>query len=257
MIIIIYLFIVFGTKKNGGWITHLLSIISPATQRCNAATTLSSLVSTMYVKTEDTPPRLPPPTYIDKDAEINLIERNGKSPTLMVVMLHGLHGTIKDFSNRLVPRLSKVSKESCMVVMPTCNQGKYIQLIGSNTTNGTKDCAERAMVVLKRILKSHPRSSTLRDVIVLGHSFGGIYARYLCKLMVDENIIPKRLNPLHFISVATPHLGIRRKKSAFFSIFKAIAPVFAGTTYVFSILSLSLSLCPYVCRSDNNNNNNT
>lgn len=177
-----------------------------------------------------TPPPIPTPSYIDKDAKIHLILRNGKRPKVMIVMLHGLHGTIEDFK-RIVPRLRlDLKKESCMVVLPTCNQSKYVQLIGSNTTNGTKNCAERVLSVLKRILKSHPHASSLSDIVILGHSFGGIYSRYLCKLMVDAKIIPKRLRPLHYVSVATPHLGIRRKNGVFFSIFKTVAPVFAGCT---------------------------
>ena len=184
-----------------------------------------------------TPPPIPKASlsslssYTEKDAEIEVMIRNGKSPKVMILMCHGLHGTIKDFTNRLVPRFRlDLKKESCMVVLPTCNQSKYVQVIGSNTIKGTKDNAERVLSVLKRILKSHPNAGTITDFVVLGHSFGGIYARYLCKLMVDENIIPKRLKPLHYISIASPHLGIRRKKGAFFSIFKTMAPVFGGTT---------------------------
>ncbi len=163
-------------------------------------------------------------------ADIHVVLRDNEDPKLLILMCHGLHGTIKDFTNRLTGSLERASSSSYFLVLPTCNQGKYVQLIQSNTSNGTKVCAERVLSVMRKILKNHPRSRTLKDIIILGHSFGGIYTRYLLKLLVDESIIPKRLNPLHFISVASPHLGIRRKKGVFFGLFKTLAPIFAGST---------------------------
>ena len=166
-------------------------------------------------------------------------------PEILVVFLHGVHGTVSDFA-RLVPALEKAAVETDKVsdddddddrggkgiflLMPTCNQSsKRPQLIFSKTKEGIEACAERALRVVENTLK-RPDASRLRKIVVLGHSFGGIYGRYLLKRLVDRNIVPETLEPLHYISVASPHLGIRRKNGVFFAAYRSLAPALAGTT---------------------------
>lgn len=100
-------------------------------------------------------------------------------PEVMMLLLHGIHGTIADFK-RLVPALSVAcARTSLFILQPTCNQcdGAGIELLHSKTKDGIKKCAERVLCVVKNVLKTHPDSKYLKGIVVLGHSFGGIYAR--------------------------------------------------------------------------------
>jgi hypothetical protein len=44
---------------------------------------------------------------------------------------------------------------------------------------------------------------------LIGHSLGGIYARCVAGLLLRKGLIPSKVIPLNFITLATPHLGSR------------------------------------------------
>lgn len=61
---------------------------------------------------------------------------------------------------------------------------------------------------IKRIVTANP---SFREISIVGNSLGGLYARYAISLLYeprDKTIAG--LRPKTFMTVATPHLGVRR-----------------------------------------------
>ena len=76
----------------------------------------------------------------------------------------------------------------------------------------------------------------------MAHSLGGMYARYMVKLLFDGGLFSK-LVPLMFITLATPHMGARHFTQVFGSrATELITPAFVGLTgeILFSLFSLFL-----------------
>ena len=170
----------------------------------------------------------------------------GAKPSTLVVCCHGLSGSHDDY-NRLVITFSEAvagqttntntntttttttnnNNNTFLFVLPTTNEGWPIN---HPTHQGTLPCATRAYTAVTEVLREHPDATELQNIIVVGHSFGGIYSRAMIKMFVEDGTIPDKLKPLGYLSIASPHLGIRRRPSAFTSIFQFVAPIVGGTT---------------------------
>jgi hypothetical protein len=149
-------------------------------------------------------------------------------PHLLVVLCHGFQGSHNDFV-RLVPTLaSTFSNKSIFVITTMSNEGWPGPW--HPTRQGTLPCATRAYNEILTIINGHKEATQLNSVVVLGHSFGGIYSRAMLKLMKDDNVIPARLFPLMYISMASPHLGVRWRPSLLTSVWQFGASVVAGRT---------------------------
>lgn len=48
---------------------------------------------------------------------------------------------------------------------------------------------------------------------IIGHSLGGIVARYLCYLLLKTNWLAGRLVPVSFMTIGSPHLGVVRSSN--------------------------------------------
>jgi pimeloyl-ACP methyl ester carboxylesterase len=55
-------------------------------------------------------------------------------------------------------------------------------------------------------------SHAITHMSIVGHSLGGLIARYLAKLLQDEGVFT-RVTPYAFVTMASPHLGVRRPQS--------------------------------------------
>merc|ERR1712048_708735 len=94
-----------------------------------------------------------------------------------------------------------------------------ISLSGEETKKGVEHAAHLAYSSLKRTIDE---ASNLKWCTFVTLSFGGLYGRFLAKLMVDDGRLgsasstdashaPRRQLRAHkFISIASPHLGVRR-----------------------------------------------
>ena len=62
------------------------------------------------------------------------------------------------------------------------------------------------MEELRGVLAAHP---SLQEISFVGHSMGGLIARYAAGQLFDPEtrLIADRLRPVHYVSLATPHLG--------------------------------------------------
>ena len=162
-------------------------------------------------------------------ATIHYNESN-TSPTVVVVLCHGFQGSHKDF-HRLVAHLVSTFSEknqSVFILTPTSSEGWPGPF--HPTRQGTLACAARAHQELVAVINTHPAATCLSSLIVVGHSFGGVYSRAMLRLLHADHTIPERLTPLGFISVASPHLGIRWRPSVWTSICQFAARTLAGVT---------------------------
>ena len=164
-------------------------------------------------------------------AKIHILPSTTKTkPTNLLILCHGLNGSHDDY-NRWITTLSAnisttTNPQSFFVVVPTTNEGWPLN---HPTHQGILHSATLAYKAVQTVITEHPEATELQNIIVVGHSFGGIYSRALIKMMADDGTIP-RLRPLGYISIASPHLGVRRKPSAFTSVFQFFAPLVGGVT---------------------------
>jgi hypothetical protein len=86
--------------------------------------------------------------------------------------------------------------QNMIVVVPTCNQG--------STHSGIEEGAKKYFYWIKKYY-----TTDIKEISIIGHSLGGLYARFLVGLLYQHNFIPQILKPKVFISLSTPHLPLR------------------------------------------------
>ena len=76
----------------------------------------------------------------------------------------------------------------------------------TQTYQGIDVCGDRLVEELGEVLATHP---SLQEISFVGHSMGGLIARYAAGQLFDPEtrLIADRLRPVHYVSLATPHLG--------------------------------------------------
>jgi len=116
----------------------------------------------------------------------------------LVVLLHGFLGGPGDFDNFV-----KVVEE-----LDPCKDFLLLPVSKNNcTTDGIVNGATRAFEEVMSTIEENKQ--TLSKISVIGHSLGGLYGRYLVYLL-DKHVVFNVLTPVVFVTLATPHLGIRR-----------------------------------------------
>jgi hypothetical protein len=122
-----------------------------------------------------------------------------KLPILMhlAVLLHGLNGSPSELFY-ILNQFNKRNFKNTLVKAPSCNY--------QVTSDGVKRGAERLFDWILNEILIHG----ITHISFIGHSLGGIYARYCLGLLHEFGIIPYTLTPVNFITLATPHLGARQ-----------------------------------------------
>lgn len=110
--------------------------------------------------------------------------------THLFICIHGLYGSGDNLA--YVKSQLEANDHSIYVCTPTVN-----------TTTGIDNGASIIFKLIKDFLVSNPQ---MTHISLLGHSLGGLYARYVAKLLYEYNLF-NRLKPMHFITFGTPHLG--------------------------------------------------
>lgn len=167
------------TETKSGWamsspiLNHIIGIIK------------SSMVITTPSTNEFPPPPLPETQSESNDSDIHL-----------VVLIHGLDGFSSDLEF-IAKRLQQRFTTPLRTLSPKCNHWK--------THDGIMNGAQR---ILECVLKEleHPG---IKYISIIGHSLGGLYARCLVGLLYKHGVIPDKVIPINFITLATPHLGSR------------------------------------------------
>lgn len=120
-------------------------------------------------------------------------------PTHLAVLVHGYVGTPEDLSY-LKEAITKFGQGKVLAYTPSCNRGR--------TKDGVRAGGERVAEEVRAVVQQHP---SLQDISFVGNSLGGLYSRYALSLLWDpEAKTIAGLRPVSFLTVATPHLGVRR-----------------------------------------------
>lgn len=126
--------------------------------------------------------------------------RQGKSGKKLhlVAFLHGLWGSAGDFAN-FVEFLTSQDDAKEYIFLPLSQN--------TSTMDGVSVGAERALKEVSLTLEKNV--DQVDRISIVGHSLGGIYARYLVYLLDQQGFFEK-LEPVVFATFATPHLGVRK-----------------------------------------------
>lgn len=117
-------------------------------------------------------------------------------PNHLVVLSHGIMGTGDD----LEYLANLLESGGCQVLKSRSNEN-------FRSFNGIKACGE---ALAQEIIELVERNPDLRMISVVGNSLGGLYARYSISILFSEKDgTICGLKPYRFMSIATPHLGVR------------------------------------------------
>ncbi|POM59615.1 Cytochrome Oxidase Biogenesis (Oxa1) Family [Phytophthora palmivora] len=95
------------------------------------------------------------------------------------------------------------------------------------TYDGVDLGGERLADEIQQLAAKMPK---LQKLSMIGHSLGGLYNRYCIGLLLNRGFFDK-IEPMNFVTLATPHLGIRRpRRGATNVVFNALMPkIFSRT----------------------------
>eukprot|EP00598_Pedospumella_elongata_P008087 CAMPEP_0184969172 /NCGR_PEP_ID=MMETSP1098-20130426/2003_1 /TAXON_ID=89044 /ORGANISM="Spumella elongata, Strain CCAP 955/1" /LENGTH=341 /DNA_ID=CAMNT_0027490909 /DNA_START=36 /DNA_END=1058 /DNA_ORIENTATION=+ len=114
----------------------------------------------------------------------------------LVVLSHGLHGSRHD----LTYLADHLEKAGCLVLRSSANE-----MLNSHV--GVHAGGMKLADEVWNFLYLH---SGVRRISFVGNSLGGLFARYAVKELFDEPTgLIATLRPHHFLTIATPHLGVR------------------------------------------------
>uniref|UniRef100_K3X862 DUF676 domain-containing protein n=1 Tax=Globisporangium ultimum (strain ATCC 200006 / CBS 805.95 / DAOM BR144) TaxID=431595 RepID=K3X862_GLOUD len=175
-------------------------------------------------------------------------EQSLATATHLVVLMHGLHGSDQDFTNFQKLLVEHFAKESVYVHSATSNAATFFQTYDGIDTGG-----ERLAQEIQDIASQMPQLSKFS---VIGHSLGGLYSRYAIGILFARGFFVD-VEPMNFITMATPHLGIRRpQRGSINFLFNSVTPkLFHRTGQQFTLtdsaneLTQTLSMNSFVARS--------
>lgn len=114
----------------------------------------------------------------------------------LVVLSHGIMGTGEDLGYLA----SLLETSGCTTLRSVSNEDR-------KSLDGVKAGGEK---LASEILGCIARNSQLKRLSVVGNSLGGLYMRYAMKVLFDDSDgTVGGLQPHRFMSIATPHLGVR------------------------------------------------
>ncbi|RLN26010.1 hypothetical protein BBJ28_00015623 [Nothophytophthora sp. Chile5] len=130
------------------------------------------------------------------------------SSTHLVVLQHGLLGTSRDFVQFEGLLQSQFREDGVYIHSGECNAGSFFQTYDGVDLGGVRLADE-----VQELAKKMPN---LRKFSMIGHSLGGLYNRYCLGVLFSRgffaNIEPMVCSSDNFVTLATPHLGIRRPR---------------------------------------------
>uniref|UniRef100_M4DPM4 DUF676 domain-containing protein n=1 Tax=Brassica campestris TaxID=3711 RepID=M4DPM4_BRACM len=139
-------------------------------------------------------------------------------PTHLVVMVNGLIGSAQNWRFAAKQMLKKYPQD----LIVHCSRRNH----STQTFDGVDVMGQRLAEEVRMVIKRHP---SLQKISFVGHSLGGLIARYAVACLYEQESPqnseePKEriggLEPVCFITSATPHLGSRGHKQV---------PLFSGS----------------------------
>jgi hypothetical protein len=125
--------------------------------------------------------------------------QKSNGPTHLYVLVHGLGGIPDDLSF-LERCILRNAGQSALVLKPGCN-------VAAKSFDGVPNGAKRVATEIALVVAAH--ETTLTHISLVGNSLGGLYARYCASVLYDPSTnTVAGLIPRHFLTTATPHLGV-------------------------------------------------
>eukprot|EP00743_Colponemidia_sp_Colp-15_P002591 GILK01002807.1.p1 GENE.GILK01002807.1~~GILK01002807.1.p1 ORF type:complete len:430 (-),score=56.31 GILK01002807.1:273-1562(-) len=163
-----------------------------------------------------------------RDVSFDDPKLDSNPPDHLIVLVHGLMGGRGDWSNFVNEIVSSLKGHRFYIYTACCNE----VLLG--TYDGIDRGGERLFMEIDTVLTMLP---SLNKISIIGHSLGGLYARFCIGRMYVCGLF-SRVVPYNFITLATPHLGVRRPRSLakgfgaalFNSTFSMVGSSFFGKT---------------------------
>ncbi|KAG7392021.1 hypothetical protein PHYPSEUDO_002730 [Phytophthora pseudosyringae] len=142
--------------------------------------------------------------------------------THLVVLQHGLLGSKHDFARFVEIFRSQFQADELLLHSGESNATSFFQ-----TYDGVDQGGERLANEIEQLAAKMPK---LQKLSMIGHSLGGLYNRYCIGLLLRRGFFDK-VEPMNFVTLATPHLGIRRpRRGATNVVFNALMPkIFSRT----------------------------
>ena len=116
----------------------------------------------------------------------------------LIVCVHGMHGNASDF-DCLRQVITTQIPDDTVVYAIKCNE--------SDTGDGIRRGGERAADEVEHQLSTYG-AQNVHDMSIVGHSLGGLYARYMITVLHSRpKSIYHAIRKRRFITLAAPHLG--------------------------------------------------
>lgn len=114
----------------------------------------------------------------------------------LVILSNGIFGTSGDLSYLH----SQLTKKGCFVLQSSVNENL-------RTLYGVE---KGGCLLAEEVLQTCRKYNSFRRISFVGNSLGGLYARYAVRELFDPSLgLIAGLQPQHFVTIATPHLGVR------------------------------------------------
>ncbi|KAH7482379.1 hypothetical protein PRIC1_006768 [Phytophthora ramorum] len=142
--------------------------------------------------------------------------------THLVVLQHGLLGSKHDFARFVEIFQAQFQSDELYLHAGESNATSFFQ-----TYDGVDQGGERLAEEIQQLAAKMPK---VQKLSMIGHSLGGLYNRYCIGLLLVRGFFDK-VEPMNFVTLATPHLGIRRpRRGATNVVFNALMPkIFSRT----------------------------
>lgn len=131
--------------------------------------------------------------------------KNLRSQNHLIIVQHGLIGRAKDLEY-LVRQIQKIDGDRAFVHATRVNEG-------GKTFDGVESGAQRIAKDIIELIENDKENNNnnfknFKYISFIGNSLGGLYVRHAISILYDTMTgLIAGLEPLNFISIATPHLG--------------------------------------------------
>jgi hypothetical protein len=121
----------------------------------------------------------------------------------LIVVVHGMWGSGSDVSYIAQQVRAFHGPGGCHVLVSAANGG-------TNTYDGIDICGERLYDEVVAFVDSQTEAQAgVTRISFVGYSAGGLFTRY-CVGLMQMNGFFDRISPVSFVTLACPHLGVRR-----------------------------------------------
>ncbi|XP_072978162.1 uncharacterized protein [Typha angustifolia] len=149
-----------------------------------------------------------------------------EAPDHLLVLVHGILASPSDWTYAEAELKRRLGRN---FIIYASSSNTFTKTFGGIEGAGRRLADEILNVVQK--------TESLKRISFLAHSLGGLFARYAIAILYSSGTIAG-LEPMNFITLATPHLGVRGKRQLPFllgvpileKLARPLAPIFAGRT---------------------------